>query len=103
MWSCQTYAVDQHWTWDGAMLRTLNRCMDVTGWGTGNGSQVQLYDCHGGGNQLWVPQANGVAAPALTGRRAARACLRRAGPSALRPGRPARLTSSRPLSQARPR
>ncbi|MDG6110522.1 ricin-type beta-trefoil lectin domain protein, partial [Dactylosporangium aurantiacum] len=25
------------------------RCLDV--WGTGNGQQIQLYDCHGQANQ----------------------------------------------------
>jgi hypothetical protein len=68
MWSCQTFAVDQHWTWDGEMLRTLNRCMDVTGYGTANGSPVQLFDCHGGTNQQWVPQVNGTLLNPASGR-----------------------------------
>lgn len=29
------------------------RCMDVTGWGTANGTPVQLWDCHDGTVQRW--------------------------------------------------
>ncbi|GHJ43502.1 glycoside hydrolase [Catellatospora sp. TT07R-123] len=59
LWGCQPYAVDQHWTWDGQALRTLNRCMDATGNGTANGTLIQLWDCNGGGAQQWVPQPDG--------------------------------------------
>jgi hypothetical protein len=31
-----------------------NRCIDVSGASTTNGAQVQLWDCHGGGNQRWT-------------------------------------------------
>ncbi len=31
-----------------------NRCIDVPGTATANGSQVQLWDCHGGTNQRWT-------------------------------------------------
>jgi hypothetical protein len=31
-----------------------NRCIDVPGSSTANGTQVQLWDCHGGGNQRWA-------------------------------------------------
>ena len=60
--SCGTarrYAGDQRWTWDGSALRTLGRCLDVTGNGTANGTLLQLWDCNGGGAQQWVQQANG--------------------------------------------
>jgi hypothetical protein len=30
------------------------RCVDVPGFSTGNGTQVQLWDCHGGPNQRWT-------------------------------------------------
>ncbi|WP_229812192.1 ricin-type beta-trefoil lectin domain protein [Lentzea flava] len=30
------------------------RCADVAGASTANGTQVQLWDCHGGSNQRWV-------------------------------------------------
>ncbi len=59
MWDCLSGAVDQHWTAVSGALRTLNRCLDVTGNGTGNGAQLELWDCTGGGAQQWVPQADG--------------------------------------------
>jgi len=31
-----------------------NRCIDVPGSSTSNGTQVQLWDCHGGTNQRWT-------------------------------------------------
>ena len=30
------------------------RCLDVPGASTTNGTQVHLWDCHGGTNQLWT-------------------------------------------------
>jgi len=68
MWDCQVYAVDQHWAWNGTSLRTLNRCLDVTGNGTANGTPLQLWDCYGGGSQQWVPQANGALLNPQSGR-----------------------------------
>jgi len=68
MWDCQVYAVDQHWAWNGTSLRTLNRCLDVTGNGTANGTPLQLWDCYGGGSQQWVPQANGALPNPQSGR-----------------------------------
>ncbi|WP_197093831.1 ricin-type beta-trefoil lectin domain protein [Nonomuraea sp. SBT364] len=68
LWGCQVHAVDQHWAWDGRALRTLNRCLDVTGNGTANGIQVQLWDCNGGGAQQWVPQPNGALLNPQSGR-----------------------------------
>ncbi len=35
-----------------------NRCLDVAGASTANGTQVQLWDCHGGTNQLWTVTAS---------------------------------------------
>ncbi|MGS2647111.1 ricin-type beta-trefoil lectin domain protein [Streptosporangium sp. LJ11] len=68
LWDCQPHAVDQHWAWDGTALRTLNRCLDVTGNATANGSPVQLWDCNGGGAQQWVPQDNGALLNPQSGR-----------------------------------
>jgi poly(3-hydroxybutyrate) depolymerase len=34
------------------------RCVDVSGSSTTNGTQVQLWDCHGGTNQRWTYTAN---------------------------------------------
>lgn len=33
------------------------KCLDVSGFGTANGTPVVLWDCHGGQNQLWTIQA----------------------------------------------
>ncbi|ANN17333.1 GDSL family lipase [Amycolatopsis orientalis] len=35
------------------------RCVDVPGATTSNGTQVQLWDCHGGTNQSWTHTAGG--------------------------------------------
>ncbi|MEQ4304231.1 ricin-type beta-trefoil lectin domain protein [Plantactinospora sp. B6F1] len=35
-----------------------NRCIDVPNSSTGNGTRVQLWDCHGGTNQRWTHTAN---------------------------------------------
>ncbi|MDI1462549.1 ricin-type beta-trefoil lectin domain protein [Catellatospora sp. KI3] len=59
LWDCQGTSQDQRWSWNGLTLRSLGRCLDVTGNGTANGVQLQLWDCNGGGAQNWVPQANG--------------------------------------------
>lgn len=59
LWDCQSAAVDQKWTLTGGTLKTLNRCLDVTAAGTGNGAQLQLYDCNGTGAQQWVLQSDG--------------------------------------------
>ncbi len=37
----------------GAVGGRGGRCMDVAGGATGNGTPVQLWDCHGGANQQW--------------------------------------------------
>ncbi|HEX8627300.1 MAG TPA: glycosyl hydrolase [Catenuloplanes sp.] len=36
-----------------------NRCLDVSGQATANGSPVSIYDCHGGANQLWTTTSAG--------------------------------------------
>ena len=60
LWDCQgTAATDQYWAWSGQTLRTLGRCLDVTGGSTANGAKLQLWDCNGGGAQNWVQEANG--------------------------------------------
>ncbi len=40
-----------------------NKCLDVAGAGTANGSNVLLWDCHGGDNQKWVWDAAGRLRP----------------------------------------
>jgi hypothetical protein len=62
LYTCQSYAVDQHWYYNTASstLQTLGRCLDIIGSGsTGVGTKVDPWDCNGGANQVWKPQSNG--------------------------------------------
>lgn len=45
----------------GGVLRGLgsNRCLDVTGAGTANGTLLQIWDCNGQTNQQWTALSNG--------------------------------------------
>jgi non-reducing end alpha-L-arabinofuranosidase len=57
---CAVVAVDQHWYHNASgSLEILGRCLDIVGGGTAAGTKVELWDCNGGGNQVWQPQANG--------------------------------------------
>ena len=50
LWNCQSYAEDQFWTHHtNGSLSTIGRCLDISGNGTANGSQVELWDCNGVG------------------------------------------------------
>ncbi|MFT4029144.1 MAG: arabinofuranosidase catalytic domain-containing protein [Protaetiibacter sp.] len=64
IWDCVHDAVDQRWTTTNGLvtgpLKSLNRCMDVTGAGTASGTPVQLYDCNGNAAQVWTQQADGT-------------------------------------------
>jgi hypothetical protein len=60
LWSCQSGAVDQHWTHNSDdSLETLGRCLDIDGDGTAVGTKVELWDCNGVGGQKWIQQGNG--------------------------------------------
>ena len=50
---------DQSWTFEtnGTIHSSSGRCMDVTAYGTRNGSKIQTYNCLGGSNQAWRPRA----------------------------------------------
>ena len=50
---------DQSWTFEtnGTIRSSTGKCMDVTGYGTRNGSKIQTYNCLGGSNQAWRPRA----------------------------------------------
>jgi len=63
LWDCQSWAVDQHWSWSGSSLRTLGLCLDVAGGGTANGTKVQLHDCTGNAAQQWVVSGAGLRNP----------------------------------------
>jgi RHS repeat-associated protein len=58
----------------GAISGLAGRCLDIFGGGTANGTRVQLYDCHGGANQVWQPQLGGMLKNPQSGR-----CLEAAG------------------------
>jgi hypothetical protein len=61
LWDCQTYAADQHWSYNLAdnSLRSLGRCLDINGNGTANLTPVELWDCNNVGGQKWIPRADG--------------------------------------------
>lgn len=40
-----------------------NRCLDLAGWGTSDGTDVILWDCHGGSNQQWRRNGNALVNP----------------------------------------
>ncbi|MGP4104450.1 RICIN domain-containing protein [Nonomuraea sp. KM90] len=69
-------------------------CLDVSGFGTNNGARVILWQCHGGPNQLFRPQAfqidwfggNDPNTRLLEGRQSGK-CLDAANPSAPAPPR----------------
>jgi alpha-galactosidase len=35
------------------------KCLDVNGYSTAPGTQLQIYDCNGGGNQVWTRTSSG--------------------------------------------
>ena len=55
---------DQQWTWNGSTLRTLGRCLDVTGGSTAAGAKLQLWDCNTTGAQDWRQVGNTLVNPA---------------------------------------
>lgn len=40
-------------------VKSVNKCLEVKSYGTGNGTPVILSDCHGGNNQIWTAQPLG--------------------------------------------
>ncbi len=69
LWDCLgSGATDQYWSWNGTSLRTLGRCLDVTGGSTANGAKLQLWDCNGGGAQQWEQLSNGSLRNPASGR-----------------------------------
>ncbi|MDX6356200.1 MAG: non-reducing end alpha-L-arabinofuranosidase, partial [Streptomyces sp.] len=61
LWSCQSFAVDQHWKWDSStgQLKTLGKCLDIKGDSTVAGTPVQLYACNSGSGQVWRQMIDG--------------------------------------------
>ena len=65
LWACQgAPATDQQWAWNGSTLRTLGRCLDITGGGTANLTKLELWDCNGGAGQNWQQVGNTLVNPA---------------------------------------
>ncbi|HZU56725.1 MAG TPA: arabinofuranosidase catalytic domain-containing protein [Actinocrinis sp.] len=62
IWDCQSYAVDQHWTYDPSSqtLLSLGKCLDIDGDSTASGAHVELWACNGVGGQKWVQQPDGT-------------------------------------------
>lgn len=42
------------------LTRDTNFCLDVSGYGTVNGTKIQLWTCNVGVDQKWAPQTNGT-------------------------------------------
>ncbi len=42
------------------LTRDTNFCLDVSGYGTANGTKIQLWTCNVGVDQKWAPQTNGT-------------------------------------------
>ena len=61
LWGCQSYALDQHWTYGpNGSLQTLGLCLDTVGPSIDADSQVTVADCDGSSTQQWVQQSNGA-------------------------------------------
>jgi hypothetical protein len=50
-----TGAPNQNWTFtnNGDLVGVDNKCLDVDGFNSADGTRVHLYNCHGGLNQKW--------------------------------------------------
>src|SRR6266498_2642384 len=52
----------------GAISGLGGRCLDIVGGGTVNGTRVQVWDCTGGANQVWLPLLGGMLKNPQSGR-----------------------------------
>jgi hypothetical protein len=60
IYDCVSGAADQHWTIEpNGTLQVLGKCMGVVGYGTSDGSKIELYSCLGQTNQQWRVLADG--------------------------------------------
>lgn len=63
MWPCSHQNPTQQWILqtNGEIASVVNprKCIDVSGFQSGNGTPVHVWDCHGGSNQKWAT-ANGL-------------------------------------------
>lgn len=46
-------------------IHVLGKCVEVPGWNDASGTDVQIHDCHGSGNQQWVLPGDGTVRPAF--------------------------------------
>lgn len=82
LWDCLHDAVDQKWLHIRTTptvyltsgldeypntLKTMGRCLEITGNVTTAGAPIQLWDCNGLGGQEWVPQPDGTLKNPLSG------------------------------------
>jgi hypothetical protein len=67
--ACHGYPTSQQWSVPGdGTVRIRGKCLDVVGFGTANGSKVQLYACNLTANQLWRPGPNVALVNPVSGR-----------------------------------
>jgi large repetitive protein len=52
----------------GPMVGMANKCLDLNGFGTNNGTKVQLWTCTGAANQVWQPTPEGKLRNPVSGR-----------------------------------
>ena len=71
MWPCDSSAVTQKWHLNdqGNLVSAAdnNKCVDIAGMNSTNGTSAWVYDCWGGSNQLWQP-ASGLTLVGLNGK-----------------------------------
>lgn len=46
-------------------LQLLGKCMDAPNWQSSDGTNVELWDCNGGTNQVWILGTDGTIRPAF--------------------------------------
>lgn len=65
MWACSGSDPAEVWTLDQITYtirfdEVADMCLDINDQGTTNGTAVQLYQCNGLPNQIWVPRPGGA-------------------------------------------
>ncbi|MFE0461868.1 ricin-type beta-trefoil lectin domain protein [Kitasatospora sp. NPDC058965] len=72
VWDCSGYtpgAAGQQWSLNAnGTLTNAGACLDAGGAGTLNGTPVDVWACNGGGNQRWIPRADGSLLNPASGR-----------------------------------
>jgi hypothetical protein len=68
LYSCNQSDAQRWYAPGDSTIRVFGKCLDVRDGGTGNGSQVDLFDCNGTGSQTWVSQSTGALLNPQSGR-----------------------------------